>query len=148
LCAQDSITPSLSRRIRREESPVTENDLASIVVDAALSIHRQLGPGLLESAYETILDVELTRRGLTVARQVSIPLVWQSVKIDVAFRADLIVNSKLIVEVKSVERLVPVHKKQLLTYLRLADLRLGILLNFGSPLLRDGIERVINGTLK
>jgi GxxExxY protein len=126
---------------------VTENDLASIVVDVALSIHRQLGPGLLESAYETILGVEQTRRGLTVARQVSIPLIWQNTKIDVAFRADLIVNSKLIVEVKSVERLAPVHKKQLLTYLRLADLRLGILLNFGSPLLRDGIERVINGTL-
>jgi len=126
---------------------MTENEIASIVIDRALYIHRLIGPGLLESAYESVLFFELMSAGLVVERQVLIPLVWESFTIEAAFRADLIVNSKVIVEIKSLEKLAPVHKKQLLTYLRLADMRLGILLNFGGNLMRDGIERVINGVI-
>jgi len=126
---------------------MTENEIATIIIDRALYIHRMLGPGLLESAYESILFFELMSAGLAVKRQVLIPLVWERLTIDAAFRADLIVNSKVIVEVKSLEKLAPVHKKQLLTYLRLADMRLGILLNFSGSLMRDGIERVINGII-
>ena len=102
---------------------MTENEIAKIVVDAAYHIHRRLGPGLLESVYETVLAYELKKRGLKVKRQVSVAIV---------------------VELKSVENVVPVHKKQLLTYLRLADRKLGLLINFGSGLIRDGISRVVN----
>jgi GxxExxY protein len=127
---------------------MTENEIASIVIDQALYIHRKLGPGLLESAYESVLSYELLKAGLGVERQVVIPLVWERLTIDTAFRADLILDSKVIVEVKSIERMAPVHKKQLLTYLRLADMKLGILLNFSGALMKDGIERVINGILQ
>jgi GxxExxY protein len=121
-----------------------ENEIAKEVVDAAYKIHTRLGPGLLESVYETVLAYELEIRGLLVVRQQAIPVVYESVHLEEGFRADLIVENKLIVELKSVETIHPVHKKQLLTYLRLANKRLGLLINFGSFLIKDGISRVVN----
>ena len=123
---------------------MTENEIAQQVVDAAYKIHRTLGPGLLESAYQAILIYELQKRGLSVEAEKDVPIVYESVKLHTGFRADLIVEDKLIVELKSVEQTAPVHKKQLLTYLRLADKRLGLLINFGAPLIKEGITRVVN----
>jgi GxxExxY protein len=124
---------------------MTENEIAKKIVDAAYHIHKRLGPGLLESVYETVLAYELKKRGLNVKRQVPVAIVYDNIKFDEGFRADLIAEDKVIVELKSVEKVSPVHKKQLLTYLRLADKRLGLLINFGSELIRDGISRVVNG---
>ncbi|MBC8200317.1 MAG: GxxExxY protein [Desulfobacteraceae bacterium] len=124
---------------------MTENEIAKIIVDAAFQVHKRLGPGLLESVYEVILAHELKKRGLNVKRQVPVAIVYDDIKFDEAFRADLIVEEKVIVELKSVEKVSRVHKKQLLTYLRLADKRLGLLINFGTELIRDGISRVVNG---
>lgn len=124
---------------------MTENDLASVVVDAAFKVHTTLGPGLLESVYETVLDHELRARGLHVQRQVPIAIEYNGMHFDEAFRADLFVADKLIVESKSVEATRPVHKKQLLTYLRLSGCKLGLLINFGAPLIKNGISRVVNG---
>jgi GxxExxY protein len=124
---------------------MTENAIAKEIVDAAFRIHTTLGPGLLESVYDTVLAYELGRRGLRTVRQQAIPVVYENIRIDMGFRADLIVEDKVIVEVKSVELLAPVHKKQLLTYLRLADKRLGLLINFQVALIKDGITRIVNG---
>ena len=124
---------------------MAENEIARQIVDAAYHIHKRLGPGLLESVYLVILAYELRRRGLRVDIERPIPVVYESISIDVAFRADLIVEDKVIVELKSVEQIAPVHKKQLLTYLRLADMRLGLLINFGAPVIKDGITRIVNG---
>lgn len=124
---------------------MTENEIAGIIVDAAYRIHTGLGPGLLESVYEAVLARDLEKRGLRVQRQVSVPIVWGALEFDEGFRADLIVEDKVIVELKSVERNLPVYGKQLLTYLRLADKRLGLLVNFGEELIKDGIKRVANG---
>ena len=123
---------------------MNENMIAKQVVDAAYKVHKTLGPGLLESVYETVLAHELEKRGLSVNRQISVPIVYEGISFNEGFRADLIVEDKVIVELKSVETAAPVHKKQLLTYLRLADKRLGLLINFGSQLIRDGISRVVN----
>jgi GxxExxY protein len=124
---------------------MTENAIAKEIVDAAFRIHTTLGPGLLESVYVTVLAYELDRRGLSTLRQQAIPLVYENVRIDTGFRADLIVEDKVIVEVKSIELVAAVHKKQLLTYLRLADKRLGLLINFQVTLIKDGIIRIVNG---
>ncbi len=124
---------------------MTENELATIVVDACFQIHTKLGPGLLESVYERILARALTKRGLQAARQVVVPIEWDGEVFDEGFRADLIVNDKLILELKSVEQVAKVHKKQLLTYLRLSDKRLGLLINFGAELMKEGLFRVVNG---
>ena len=124
---------------------MTENEVAKIIVDSAYHVHRKLGPGLLESVYEVILAHELMKRGLKVERQVSVAIVFEGIKFDEGFRADIIVEDKVIVELKSIEKVMPVHKKQLLTYLRLDDKRLGLLINFGSELIRNGISRVVNG---
>ncbi len=124
---------------------MTENELAKEIVNAAFKIHTTLGPGLLESVYEATLAYELEKRGLKVVRQQPIPTIYESVRMDMGFRADLIVGDKVIVEIKSVEVIAPVHKKQLLTYLRLADRKLGLLINFGAELIKDGITRVVNG---
>jgi GxxExxY protein len=124
---------------------MTENEIAKIIVDVAYRIHKGLGPGLLESVYEIVLSQKLKKRGLKVERQVPVPIVFDGIKFDEGFRADLIVEGKVIVELKSVEKVIPVHKKQLLTHLRLADKRLGLLINFGSELIRDGISRIVNG---
>jgi GxxExxY protein len=123
---------------------MTENEIARIIVDAAYKIHTTLGPGLLESVYEAILAHELERRKLQVARQQPVAVAYEAVKLDLGFRADLIVEDKVIVELKSVERTAPVHKKQLLTYLKVADKRLGLLINFGAPLIKQGITRIVN----
>ena len=124
---------------------MTENEIAKEIVDAAFQIHKRLGPGLLESVYEIVLAHELKKRGFRVKRQVPVAIVYDDIKFDEGFRADLIIEDKVIVELKSVENVIPVHKKQLLTYLRLADKRLGLLINFGAELIRDGISRVVNG---
>jgi GxxExxY protein len=124
---------------------MTENEIGKIVVDAAYRVHSRLGPGLLESVYEATLAYELRKRGLSVRRQQAIPIVYDDLEFDEGFRADLIVNDLVIIELKSVEEVARVHKKQLLTYLRLADKRLGYLINFGDELIRDGISRIANG---
>jgi len=124
---------------------MTENEIADRVMDAAFQIHRELGPGLLESVYEVILARKLTDTGLVVERQVPVPIQFQGILFDEGFRADLYVEQKVIIELKSVERLQPVHSKQLLTYLRLTGCRLGLLINFGENLMKDGFKRVVNG---
>ncbi len=121
-----------------------ENEIAKEIVNAAYTIRTTLGPGLLESVYEATLAYELSRRRIGVLRQQPIPVVYESVRMEIGFRADLIVGGLVIVELKSVEMIAPVHKKQLLTYLRLADKRLGLLINFGTELIKDGITRVVN----
>jgi len=126
---------------------MSENEIGSIIVDSALDLHRNLGPGLLETVYEVTLARALERRGLAVQRQVSVPIEYQGETFSEGFRADLIVGELVIVELKSIERVTPAHKKQLLTYLRLTGLKLGYLLNFGEALMRDGITRTINGQL-
>jgi GxxExxY protein len=122
-----------------------ENAIAKEIVDAAFRIHTTLGPGLLESVYNAVLAHELGRRGLRTSQQQPIPVVYENFRIDIGFRADLVVEDKVIVEIKSVELIAPVHKKQLLTYLRLADKRLGLLINFNVALIKDGITRIVNG---
>ena len=129
------------------EGSVTENEVATVVVDAAYKIHTMLGPGLLESVYERVFVYELSRRGLRVQRQVSIPIVYEGLVVEDAFRADLVVEGIVIVEIKSTETTPPVYKKQLLTYLRLSGLKLGMLVNFGTELVKQGISRVANGVL-
>jgi len=113
-------------------------------MDCGLSIHRDLGPGLLESAYEVLLAESLLQRGLRVERQKAVPLIYNNIRIDDAFRADLLVESQLLIELKSVETLAPVHSKQVLTYLRLLDLPLGLLMNFGAATFKEGVHRVLN----
>lgn len=124
---------------------MTENEVAKQIVDVAFKTHTAFGPGLLESVYETILAYEPQKRGLQVRRQQPIPVVHEGIRMDLGFRADLIVESKVVVEIKSVEAIAPVHKKQLLTYLRLTDKRLGLLINFNVELIKNGITRVANG---
>jgi GxxExxY protein len=118
--------------------------LASAVIDCGIQLHRNLGPGLLESAYEAILADQLARRGIRVERQKSIPIRYDGVELAEGFRADLILDQQLLVEVKSIERLAPVHGKQVLTYLRLLDMRLGLLINFGGATFKEGIRRIAN----
>ena len=120
------------------------DDVTGAIVDASVRIHRDLGPGLFESVYEAILARALEERGLRVERQLPMRLEYEGVVFEEAFRVDLLVDSRVIVEIKSIEKLAPVHTKQLLTYLRIADLRAGLLVNFGSLLLRDGLRRVVN----
>jgi len=124
---------------------MTENEVAKIVVDAAFKIHTALGPGLLESVYEVVLARELVKRGLRAERQLPVKILYDGVMFDEGFRMDLLVEGVVLVELKSVEQIAPVHKKQLLTYLRLADKRLGLLINFGEELIKNGISRVVNG---
>ena len=124
---------------------MTENEIGTIIVNAAIAVHRQLGPGLLESIYEIVLAYELQQRGLGVNRQMPIPIRYQDMIFDEAFRADLLVAEKVIVELKSVEQVSEAHKKQVQTYLRLTGCKLGFLLNFGEALMKRGITRVVNG---
>ncbi len=123
---------------------MTENEIATEIVDSAYKVHTAMGPGLLESVYETVLAYEIRKRGITVQRQVPIGVRYENVSFDVGFLADLLVGGLVICELKSVEVLLPVHKKQLLTYVKLADLRLGLLINFGAPRIKDGITRLVN----
>jgi GxxExxY protein len=126
---------------------MTENEIAKQILDAAFVVHTSLGPGLLESVYEVVLAYELKKKGLTPERQKPMPILYDNIRFDEAFRSDLIVNGKVIVELKSVEVLLPVHAKQLLTQLRLSGLKLRLLINFGAAHLKNGIKRVINGQL-
>ena len=123
---------------------MTEKELSKIIVDCCYQIHVSLGPGLFESVYEEILYHELINRGLRVERQKPIPVIWKEIKMEQGFRADLIIDNKVIIEIKSVEAIAPVHPKQLLTYLRLANLKLGLLINFNEVLIKDGITRIVN----
>ena len=123
---------------------MTENEISALVVNSAYKIHTRLGPGLFESVYEEVLFYELENQNLKVERQKAIPVLWDEIKMNIGFRADLIVEKKVIIELKSVEALAPVHHKQLLTYLRLTNLKLGLLINFNEKLIKDGIKRIVN----
>ena len=123
---------------------MNENEIGTQILAAAIEVHRELGPGLLESVYEVVLARELTSCGLAVERQVPVPIVYKEFRFEEGFRADLIVAGKVLLELKSVERVTPAHKKQVQTYLRLTGLKLGYLLNFGDAVLRDGITRCVN----
>jgi GxxExxY protein len=118
--------------------------IAANVVDAGLHLHRTFGPGLLESAYEQLLHADLTERGFCVSRQVSAPLHYKSIVIEHAFKIDLLIENQLVVELKSVEKLIPLHGKQVLTYLRVMELPLGLLINFGEASFKSGVRRIAN----
>ncbi|MCL4741657.1 MAG: GxxExxY protein [Phycisphaerales bacterium] len=132
----DGMKPAMRDRINR---------VTGEIVDAAMAVHKGLGPGLLESVYQAALVHELRKKGLGVVAEAPVPVAWDGVVLEAGFRADLIVDDLVIVELKSVETVAPVHKKQLLTYLRLADKRVGLLINFGAELLKSGITRVAHG---
>jgi GxxExxY protein len=123
---------------------MTENDLSRVVFDSALKVHRSLGPGLLESAYEECLFYELRKSGLWVEKQKALPLIYEEVKLDVGYRIDIVLENKLIIEVKAVEALNDIHLAQVLTYLKLSGCKLGLLINFNVMLIKDGIRRVVN----
>jgi len=123
---------------------MNENEIGTLILAAAIELHRDLGPGLLESVYEIVLARELSSRGLAVGRQVPVPIVYRGLRFEEGFRADLIVAGRVLLELKSVERVTPAHKKQVQTYLRLTGLKLGYLLNFGEAVLKDGITRCVN----
>jgi len=124
---------------------MTENEIGTRVIEAAIAVHRELGPGLLETVYEVVLARGLSERGLKVVRQVAVPIIYKGIRFDEGFRADLIVEGKVILELKSVERVTPAHKKQVQTYLRLTGCKLGYLLNFGGEVMKAGITRCVNG---
>ncbi len=126
---------------------MNENEVGRIVVDCAIRLHMELGPGLLENVYEVLLSHQIQKTGLHVQRQVPVPIEFHGIRFDEGFRADMIVERKVILELKSVESISKAHKKQVLTYLRLTGLKLGYLLNFGQALMKDGIYRIVNGTL-
>ena len=123
---------------------MTENEISKIVVDIFIKVHSSLGPGLLESVYEQVICYELTQRNLTYKKQQEIKVVYNGIQLDAGFRADIIIEDKVIIEIKSVELLAPVHHKQLLTYLKLTDKKLGLLVNFNVNLVKDGIVRIVN----
>lgn len=123
---------------------MTEDEISKIIVDTCYKIHVKLGPGLLESVYETILFHELVKKGLNVERQKPLPLLWDNLTMDIGFRADILVENKVVVELKSVENIAPVHLKQVLTYLKVADCKLGLLINFNESLIKNGIRRIVN----
>lgn len=123
---------------------MTENEIAKIVWDICFKIHKVLGPGLFESVYEEILTYELNKLDLSFDRQKSIPVVWESLKLETSFRADVSIENKVIVELKSIGEINPVHQKQVLTYLKITGLKLGLLVNFNSSLLKDGFQRIAN----
>lgn len=123
---------------------LTENEISKTVVNCALRVHKSLGPGLLESAYEECLFYELKKEGLTVEKQKPLPLIYEEVKLDIGYRVDLLVDHKVIIEIKAVEALNDVHMAQILTYLKLSGCKLGLLINFNVALIKNGIRRVVN----
>ncbi|WP_417943192.1 GxxExxY protein [Flavobacterium sp. RS13.1] len=123
---------------------MTENEISAIVVDVCYKMYVKLGPGLLESVYEAILYYELTKKGLFVERQKILPVIWDEIKLDIGFRADLIIENKLILEIKSIEKITEVHAKQVMTYLKNTNIKLGLLINFNVPLIKFGITRIAN----
>lgn len=126
---------------------MTENEISKVVLDCAFKVHSQLGPGLLESAYQECLYYEISKSGLNVLKEVPLPLVYEEVQLEIGYRIDLLIENKFIVEIKSVESLTDVHLAQVLTYLKLSDIKLGFLLNFNVARLKSGIKRIINGQL-
>ena len=124
---------------------MSENEIGTLVIETAINVHRELGPGLLETVYEVILARELSDLDLKVERQVPVPIIYKGVRFDEAFRADIIVEKKVLLELKSVERILPAHKKQVQTYLRLTEMKLGYLLNFGEAVLKSDITRCVIG---
>lgn len=126
---------------------VTENEISKMVFDAGLKVHKALGPGLLESAYEECLNYELMKSGLFVEKQKPLPLIYEEIKMEAGYRVDFLIENKFIIEIKSVEALNEIHLAQVLTYLRLAKYKLGYLINFNVLLFKDGVKRVINGSL-
>ena len=127
---------------------MNENEIGQIIVDTAVDIHKNLGPGLFESVYEIILASELENKGLKIKRQVDFPVEYKGIKFETGFRADMVINDLVIIEIKSVETINNSHKKQVLTYLKLSGKKLGFLINFGACLMKDGIKRIINGQLE
>ncbi len=124
---------------------MSENELSKIILDVAFKLHKELGPGLFESVYEAIMAYELVHiYGLSVQRQKPIPVIWKDIKLDLGFRSDLVVENKVVVEIKSIESLAPVHPKQVLTHIRLMNIKLGLLINFNEELLKNGIKRIVN----
>jgi len=123
---------------------MNENDIGDMIIDTAVTMHIELGPGLFESVYEAILFDQLSKKGLIVKRQVPVPIVFDGKLFDEGFRLDLLVEEKVIVELKSIEKIAPVHKKQLITYLRLSNKKLGYILNFRAEVMKDGITRIVN----
>jgi GxxExxY protein len=130
--------------VREGASEITENQISKIILDCSFVIHKYFGPGLLESVYEELLSHEIRKRGLSCERQVAVPIVYENIKLEIGFRADLVIDGKVIVELKSVETVLPVHKKQLLTYLKVTGMKLGLLINFNEALLKNGITRIVN----
>jgi GxxExxY protein len=124
---------------------LSENEIGTIVIESAIKVHQALGPGLLESVYEIVLAHELQQRGLQAERQVAVPIVYEGIRFVEGFKADIIVNGKVVLELKSVEQVTPAHKKQIQSYLRLTGCKLGYLLNFGEALMKKGITRAVNG---
>jgi GxxExxY protein len=124
---------------------MNENEIGTIIIDTAFYLHKNLGPELLESVYEAILTGLLSKKGLYIQRQVAIPIEFEGEQFDEGFRADLFVEGKVIIELKSVEKITSAHKKQLLTYMKLTNTKLGYILNFGTELMKDGIDRIVNG---
>ncbi len=133
-----------SQRTQRKIYNMTENEISSKIIGACIEVHKQLGPGLLESTYEICLAHELKLMGLEVKQQVALPVVYKDIKLNAGYRIDMIVNNKVIIEIKSVDALAPIHTAQLLTYLKLKELKLGLLINFNSVKLIDGLKRIAN----
>lgn len=129
---------------RRQERKVTEDDIGRVLVDSAVRVHKALGPGLLESAYEACMVHVLKQHGLQVAKQIELPVCFEGIRLEAGYRIDLLIEGGVIVELKAVETLRPIHTAQLLSYLRLGGYKLGFLLNFNVPLMRDGIKRLVN----
>lgn len=127
-----------------QNSSMPENEISKIVVEEAIYIHKSIGPGMLESAYVHCLAYRLVRRGLNVRTQVAVPLIFEEVKLECGYRADIVIENKVVIEVKSIEVIAPIHLAQTLTYLRFLNLKLGMVLNFSSILMKDGIRRVVN----
>jgi GxxExxY protein len=140
---QSALWVFIGLKIKRKLN-MTENELSRIVFDCALKVHKSLGPGLLESAYEECLYYELKKSQLKVEKQKPLPLVYEEVKLEIGYRVDLLIEGKLVIEIKSVEGLNDVHLAQVLTYLKLSDCKLGMLINFNVTLVKDGIKRVVN----
>ena len=126
---------------------ISENEIAKVVFEAGLKVHKALGPGLLESAYEECLFYELSKTALKVERQKAIPLIYEEIKMEAGYRADFLIENKFIVEIKAIEGLTDIHLAQVLTYLKLSNCKLGFLINFNVVLFKDGVKRVINGSL-
>lgn len=126
---------------------MNENDLAKLVFNCGLNVHKALGPGLLESSYEECLFYELTKNKIWVEKQKALPLIYENIKLEVGYRVDLLIENKLVVEVKSVEALNDIHMAQVLTYLKLSNCKLGLLINFNTTLFKNGVKRIINGNI-